>query len=194
MQVTESSSAERILKISLDLFSKKGYDATSVREICEGAEITKPTLYHFYGRKEGVYQALVEGALHDFRRGMIERLEISGSIEQRLKEMAWAYFGKAIRQQQLARFILGLIHNPPSSAPKTDFQRFYDQIVAALCRAIDEAVGRGELAPGPTNVRALVLMGALGEAVHGYLLVGQPDLTSALADVLVDTVLRGWRH
>lgn len=194
MQVTESSSAERILKISLDLFSKKGYDATSVREICEGAEITKPTLYHFYGSKEGVYQALVEGALHDFRRGMIERLEISGSIEQRLKEMAWAYFGKAIRQQQLARFILGLIHNPPSSAPKTDFQRFYDQIVAALCRAIDEAVGRGELAPGPTNVRALVLMGALGEAVHGYLLVGQPDLTSALADVLVDTVLRGWRH
>jgi len=194
VQVTESSSAERILKISLDLFSKKGYDATSVREICEGAEITKPTLYHFYGSKEGVYQALVEGALHDFRRGMIERLEISGSIEQRLKEMAWAYFGKAIRQQQLARFILGLIHNPPSSAPKTDFQRFYDQIVAALCRAIDEAVGRGELAPGPTNVRALVLMGALGEAVHGYLLVGQPDLTSALADVLVDTVLRGWRH
>jgi TetR/AcrR family transcriptional regulator len=194
VQVTESSSAERILKISLDLFSKKGYDATSVREICEGAEITKPTLYHFYGSKEGVYQALVEGALHDFRRGMIERLEISGSIEQRLKEMAWAYFGKAIRQQQLARFILGLIHNPPSSAPKTDFQRFYDQIVAALCRAIDEAVGRGELAPGPTNVRALVLMGALGEAVHGYLLVGQPDLTSALAEVLVDTVLRGWRH
>ena len=38
----------------------------------------------------------------------------------------------------------------------------------------------------------LVFMGALGEAVHGSLLVGRPELTPELADALVDTVLRGW--
>ncbi len=38
----------------------------------------------------------------------------------------------------------------------------------------------------------LVLMGSLGEALHGYLIVGRPELTPALADQLVDTVIRGW--
>ena len=44
-------SHDRILKKALELFSEKGYDATSVREICEAAGITKPTLYYFYGSK-----------------------------------------------------------------------------------------------------------------------------------------------
>ncbi len=35
-------------------------------------------------------------------------------------------------------------------------------------------------------------MGALGEAMHGHLLVGRPDLTPELADTLVDTILGGW--
>ena len=60
-------SNDRILQKALELFSEKGYDATSVREICEAAGITKPTLYHFYGSKEGVYRAIVEGALERFR-------------------------------------------------------------------------------------------------------------------------------
>jgi TetR/AcrR family transcriptional regulator len=51
-----SPSTERILDHALKLFSTKGYDATSVREICEGAGITKLTLYHFFGSKEGVYR------------------------------------------------------------------------------------------------------------------------------------------
>jgi len=193
MAVGELSSQDRILKFSLDLFSSKGYDAASVREICEAAEITKPTLYHFFGSKEGVYRALVDGALEDFRRSMIERLAVPGNIEQRLKLVAWGYFEKAISQRQLARFMYSLIYNPPSSAPKTDFLRFYEEIVGLINRAVEEGVMRGELAPGPGAVRMLVLMGALGEAARGYLLYGHPDLTPALAELLVETVLRGWR-
>src|SRR3990172_5085308 len=64
-------SNDRILQKALVLFSDKGYDATSVREICEAAGITKPTLYHFYGSKEGVYRAIVDGALARFRADMV---------------------------------------------------------------------------------------------------------------------------
>jgi len=44
-----------------------------------------------------------------------------------------------------------------------------------------------------TAVWTLVLMGALGEALCGYLIVGRPALTSELADALVATVVNGWR-
>ena len=58
---------------------------------------------------------------------------------------------------------------------------------------VDSAVASGEIETGPTQVRMLVFMGALGEAMHGYLLVGRPELTAQLPETLVDTVLQGWR-
>src|SRR6187397_1144886 len=64
------SSSQRILSTALDLFAVKGYDATSVREICEAAAITKPTLYHFFGSKDGVLQALMTSGFARFWRCM----------------------------------------------------------------------------------------------------------------------------
>ena len=185
-------SNDRILKKALELFSDKGYDATSVREICEAAGITKPTLYHFYGSKEGVYRAIVEGALARFQADLIHALDAEGSLRDRLVRMAQSYVEGTRREPELARFVMALIHNSPRSAPATDLVGFYQGILDALARTLDEAVAAGELRPGRTDVRLLVFMGALGEAMHGHLLVGHPDLTPALAETLVDTVLEGW--
>ncbi len=185
-------SHDRILLKALALFSDKGYDATSVREICEAAGVTKPTLYHFYGSKEGVYRAIVEGALDRFRADLVRALHDQGPLRDRLVQTARAYFDATTNDPDLARFILALVHNPPRSAPATDFLGFYRTVLEGFSSVMEAAAARGEIAPGPTDVRMLVFMGALGEAVHGHLLVGHPALTPELASTLVDTVLWGW--
>ncbi len=190
---SHAPSNSRILTKALELFSIKGYDATSVREICEAAGVTKPTLYHFYGSKEGVYRAIVEGALERFRADLLAALSSPGSLRDQLVRMARAYLEATIRQPDLARFIMALIHMAPRSAPATDFSGFYESILDELARAHDSAVRVGEIRTGSTQVRMLVFMGALGEAMHGYLLVGRPELTAQLPETLVDTVLQGWR-
>lgn len=192
MSVQEVRSSDRILQSALHLFSNKGYDATSVREICEAAGITKPTLYHFYKSKDGVYRALVDGALVEFRRTLLAELETPGTMAERLKRVARVYFAQARGQRQLMRFLFALVHNPPASAPPTDFIQFYEEVVGRIATAVEEAVDRGELAPGPTELRMLVLMGSLGEALCGYVLTGRPELTSQLAEDLVDTILGSW--
>jgi len=192
MASTEARSPDRILNKALKLFSHKGYDATSVREICEAAEITKPTLYHFYGSKEGVYRALVDGALEE-HRGRLESLVGSpGTARERLARVAQDYFRSAREQRELMRFIFALIHNPPSSAPPTDFPRYYEGVVRIISHAVEDGVREGAFAPGPTDLRMLVFMGALAEAVVGYLVAGRPELTPELADAVVDVVVRGW--
>lgn len=188
----EPRSADRILLSSLTLFSTKGYDATSVREICAAAGITKPTLYHFYGSKEGVYRALVEGVLEPFRGEVARVLAAGDPVRERLRAVARAYFDRARTQPELVRFIFSLVHNPPSSAPDVDFPRFYRDLVRMVASAAEEGVAAGELAPGSTEVRMLAYMGALAEAVCGFLIVGEPVLTDALAETLVDTVIDGW--
>ena len=52
----------RALAIALDLFSRNGYDATSMREISEELGVTKAALYYHFAGKED----LVRGILEEF--------------------------------------------------------------------------------------------------------------------------------
>jgi len=193
MATHSTSSASRILHTALELFSKKGYDATSVREICEASGITKPTLYHFFGSKDGVYRALVDGALEGFHQEIATRVARPGAAAERLRSVARAYFEYAAREREMVRFMLSLIYSPSSAAPRTDFPAYYGGLVKLVAGVAEEGVASGEFAPGPVDVRMLVLMGALGEALCGNLVMGAPALTPALAEELVDAVVNGWR-
>ena len=49
-----------ILLCALRLFATRGYDAVGVQEIVVAAGITKPTLYHYFGSKQGLLDALLK--------------------------------------------------------------------------------------------------------------------------------------
>jgi AcrR family transcriptional regulator len=191
--VTQPTSAERILSTALDLFAVKGYDATSVREICEAAGITKPTLYHFYGSKDGVLLALVTSGFDRFRRLVDSALATPGTFRDKVKVVARALFKSAIDQPRYWRFMHSIVWAPSGTSPKTaDCQEFYEGVVGALAAAADHAVKQGEISPGPLEIRMLILMGAIGEAATGYVISGQPKLTPELADGLIDAIFDGW--
>ena len=186
------SSSERILTTALDLFAVRGYDATSVREICEAAAITKPTLYYFFGNKDGVLRALVTTGFEQFRGIVDHGLAAPGSFRERLKVITRGVFESACKQPLLWRFIHGVIWAPPGTTELPNCTEFYDGVVGSLAKVTEEAVAQGELAPEPIDVRMLILMGAISEAATGYVISGRPELTPELADRLMDTVVDGW--
>ena len=53
-------SRRQILDAALDLFSHRGFGATSVRDIAERAGVSTGNVYHHFPEKEAVYQALLE--------------------------------------------------------------------------------------------------------------------------------------
>jgi len=191
----QTTSAERILATALDQFATKGYDATSVREICEAAGITKPTLYHFFGSKDGVLQALVQTGFQQYRALVNAAMDTPGSFQDRVKVLAGAVFESARSKPLFWRFIHSVIWAPPGTAlPQTEScTQFYDGVVGVLAAAADKAVARGEIAPGPTDARMLILMGAISEAATGFVIAGKPELTPELADDIVETIFNGWQ-
>ncbi len=44
----------RILDVAQELFTRQGYDKTSLRDIAERLEITKAALYYYFARKEDI--------------------------------------------------------------------------------------------------------------------------------------------
>jgi TetR/AcrR family transcriptional regulator len=194
IDVPHATSAERILSTALDLFAVRGYDATAVREICEAAGITKPTLYHFFGSKDGVLQALVQGGFEQFRTLVNAALETPGPFRHRITVLARLVFESASQKPRLWRFIHSVIWAPPGTAPSQTEKctQFYDGVVGRLAAAAEEAVANGELRPGWVEARMLILMGSISEAATGYVIAGKPELTPELAEQIVDTIFDGW--
>lgn len=56
----KESSRETILDCALQLFSAKGYSEVSIGDIVEMVGVTKPTLYYFFGNKEGLFRELLK--------------------------------------------------------------------------------------------------------------------------------------
>jgi AcrR family transcriptional regulator len=51
---------EKILDAGLELFGERGYHAASIAEIGERAGIAKSVLYHYFGSKAALYEAILE--------------------------------------------------------------------------------------------------------------------------------------
>ena len=51
---------EKIFDVSLDLFSKRGYDSVSLREIAEEVGIKKSSIYSHYPSKEAILMDIFE--------------------------------------------------------------------------------------------------------------------------------------
>src|SRR5918998_5771090 len=49
----------RIQEIALDLFTEKGYDATSLREIADRLGVTKAALYYHFKSKDEIVTSIV---------------------------------------------------------------------------------------------------------------------------------------
>jgi len=56
---------QTILATALELFSKNGYDATSVAEICSQADISKGAFYHHFPSKQELFLILMRTWLGD---------------------------------------------------------------------------------------------------------------------------------
>lgn len=68
------STRERILDIALELFTERGYDKTSLRDIAERLGTTKAALYYHFERKEDILLEL-HLRLHEIGRDVLVKLD-----------------------------------------------------------------------------------------------------------------------
>jgi AcrR family transcriptional regulator len=97
------------------LFALRGYDAVSVQEIVEAAGITKPTLYHYFGSKRGVLDALVDERGGKLLECIGKAAVYQGDLPLTLNRLTAAYFTFTQEQPSFYRLLLSLWLAPPSS-------------------------------------------------------------------------------
>jgi AcrR family transcriptional regulator len=110
-----SGNRVKILDNALNLFATRGYDAVGVQEIVEASGVTKPTLYHYFGNKQGLLQALLAENFDKLYARLVEAANYQGDLPQTINRLIGAYFEFARTYPLFYRMQLGLWFAPPDS-------------------------------------------------------------------------------
>ena len=97
-----------ILRTALELFAARGYDAVGVQEIAATAGVTKPTLYHYYGSKEGLLDVVLQTYFDPLIRRVAAACDYNHDLPLSLSKTAGAFFEFAIENPVFYRMQLSM--------------------------------------------------------------------------------------
>ena len=104
-----------LLERALDLWSERGYEAVGVQEIVEAADVTKPTLYHYFGSKRGLLDALIDERSVGLKNSLADAAGYRGDLVATLEAVVRAYFDFAQANSAFYRMQLAFWFAPPQS-------------------------------------------------------------------------------
>lgn len=106
---------QKLLNNALELFSRYGYEAVGVQRIAESADVTKPTLYHYFGSKGGLLSALLNTYFDNLFHEIQYASAYNGDLTLTLQRIIAAYFTFAERNPAYYRLQLALSFTPIDS-------------------------------------------------------------------------------
>lgn len=106
--VNSKDNKQTLIRCALELFSKKGFDGTSTAEIVEAAGVTKPTMYHYFGSKEGLLDDILQLYYGRFLEDLRKATTLPEDIPLTFFRLAKVYFDTAQGNEAFFRFRAGL--------------------------------------------------------------------------------------
>jgi AcrR family transcriptional regulator len=106
------NSRSALLRSALTLFASRGYDVVGVQEVADLAGVGKPTLYHFFGSKNGLLEALFQEYATELDRAVAEASVYDGDLPRTLDRIAAAYIDFCTEQPMAYRLELALYFAP----------------------------------------------------------------------------------
>ncbi|QEM66912.1 TetR/AcrR family transcriptional regulator [Geobacter sp. FeAm09] len=182
----------RLLRAALDLFTQRGYSATSVREICAAAGVTKPVLYYHFKSKEGMYRALLEEPFCRFGAILATFSHPEGSAAQQVLDLCDRIFTLFSEHLNVARLMHVIYYGPPQGAPFFDFEVFHRKLHDLVKELVAAGIHKGELRPGNVEDMSWVLIGTLNVALEEQLCQRRPRLDRAGLGRLIRLVVQGF--
>jgi AcrR family transcriptional regulator len=183
--------ARHIARVAARLFAERGYEATSVREIVESAGVAKPTLYYYFGSKEGLAQALLTVPLSSLVATLRQIVTTVDDPTRCLEELMEAQYAFCREDPDRARFIYALLFGPRGSEVAGELDLFKADLggwTEAAVRRLAEAgiVARDRVEACSTAGRGLIVITTLD------FLYREKALEKDLARRQVRDLLRGF--
>jgi TetR/AcrR family transcriptional regulator len=171
------------LQTALALFSVEGYDNVGIQRIVDVVGVKKPTLYHYFGSKNGLLVALLNQHFVPFLQDLREIAVYRGDITLTLETIAQIYFRFASEHPKFYRFTLAMIPAPVESEVCKTILPIMEQQYTLLEEVFRQAEQDHGNMRGRSKLYALTFLGTLNAYITSsyYNLVTLTDKDAYIA-------------
>jgi AcrR family transcriptional regulator len=127
---------------ALRLFARRGVDSVGIQEVVDTAGVTKPTLYHHFGSKEGLIKALVDRGFGVLGRALDELGPYERDLPPYLERQANRWIETVRYQPDWFRVQLSLtflpLDNPAAALVRPGLLALGEKTEVMFARAADQ--------------------------------------------------------
>lgn len=165
-----------LLKAALELFSEKGFENCSLKDLSDKVGVTPGLVYHYFENKHRLLIAVVEE--HGFFQDCAALIAIHSKLPacKALPKIAAAYYDLLGQKEQIVRIFCR--EAMTDEILKSYWVRLINETVSLLSRYLETRISAGELRPHNTEVSARMILHPLA----------MMRLTGASADAITDLV------
>ncbi len=193
----KENSKEAILACALELFAEKGYEAVSPNEIVERVGVKKPTLYYFFGSKEGLFDELLRVNYGKLDALLAEACtyhphigDYDRDVRPTLLGVVNALFGFAKDNAAFYLMTLSISLAPPSSKSATLSEKYHANHYVALERTFCDISAAHTNLKGKERIHSRYFL-AMVNAQIGFWYRGLGDLDENAAQLIVNGFMHG---
>jgi AcrR family transcriptional regulator len=183
--VVDGDTREKIRAVALELFSTRGFDQTSLREIAERVGLTKASLYYHYPSKQALLSAIVAPLVD----GWLGVMDVAGRLPH-TPDTVHEILGRILDVMLENRSLVGIFMRDPAG------------VVAAAEPIWQDMIDMGNqlttwlAGPTPSTVeqlRAIAAMEVLGAALSASAYLKAEVSDQEMRAVLLDSALGAMR-
>lgn len=175
-----------LMEAALRLFGENGYDATTVKEITDAADVAKGTFFNYFDTKEAILPALAANRLEQLETVLTSPQEAPSSPVARIKLALRLVAEDPLCEPQLAHQLFAAMMSRRDVCPEHGLRNLLAQQVRQ-----GQAVGEIDPAADPLYVAAVIRSLFFQRLVmwhHGHRPAPLPELIDGSVDLLLDGV------
>lgn len=170
----ESEVRDRIFSSALRHFSHKGFAATSLREIAEDAQTTKPMIYYYFGSKDGLYASIVRQILEEMADGIRSHLPVEAPVRDRVIAYCERYLDHFLVQEEIIALVLREVFGL-GGVPMAEFsQALGERVRQPLDEILRQGMESGALSHDHVATCATAITGILNMFILAHVFGGAP--------------------
>lgn len=183
---------QQILDAAVRVFAARGYEASRVGDIAAEAGVAYGLVYHYFGSKEAVLEAVFREAWGRLLGAVAQAEQTAGTAPERLALVVKIVLRSWRDDPDLVRLLVREITRNPHIQDELDE---IGQAFASLERIVAGGQAEGTLRPSlDARLCAWMLYGALEEILTGWVLGRLPDDPESIAAAereVIATLIRG---
>lgn len=183
-----------ILEAAMTLFSKKGFERTTVDEIASCANVGKGTVYLYFDNKEEIFWAIIEKGLLELEELLTDIITRSQDFQQQFYNLIYANLSYVEDHLDFYRLFLKerlsvqlLRHEETSHLIREKHHRLHRRLAEFMQTGIDH----GYLRPGNSEDYCIAVTGIITHFAAYWIMFDSSQPLTTKTDFILDLVLSG---